>query len=87
MIALNFVSKLRFTADQSPEPGDAVVAHVLDIGLGRPRMKRAYCDDDGVWSCAETGELLAPRGSRSMVMGWVPGDDVQERKYRARFGL
>lgn len=56
MIALNFVSKLRFTADQSPEPGDAVVAHVLDIGLGRPRMKRAYCDDDGVWSCAETGE-------------------------------
>ena len=80
MIALNFVSKLRFTADQSPEPGDAVVAHVLDLGLGRPRMKRAYCDDDGVWSCAASG-------SRSMVMGWMPGDDAQERKYRARFGL
>jgi hypothetical protein len=50
-------------------------------------MKRAYCDDDGVWSCADSGEPLAPRGSRSMVMGWMPGDDAQERKYRARFGL
>lgn len=87
MIALNFVSKLRFSADQPPEPGDAVVVHMLDIGLGRPRMKRARCDDDGVWSCAETGEPLAPRGSRRMVMGWVPGDDEQEEKYRARFGL
>ena len=87
MIALNFVSKLRFPVDQPPEPGDAVVAHVLDLGLGRPRMKRAYCDDDGVWSCADTGQLLVPRGSRSLVMGWVPGDDAQERKYRSRFGL
>ncbi len=87
MILLNFVSKLRFPADQSPEPGDAVVAHTLDLGLGRPRMQRAYCDGDGVWSCAETGVPLAPRGSRSLVMGWVPGDDEQEQKYRTRFGL
>ncbi|HWT15276.1 MAG TPA: hypothetical protein VN581_05785 [Patescibacteria group bacterium] len=87
MTDLNFVSKLRFSADQSPEPDDAVIAHVLDLGAGRPRMKRAFCSDAGVWSCADTGETLAPRGSRSLVMGWVPGDDDQERKYRTRFGL
>lgn len=87
MIALNFVSKLRFPADQLPEAGDAVIAHVLDLGAGRPRMQRAYCNDDGVWSAAETGEPLVPRGSRSLVMGWVPGDDAQERKYRERYGL
>lgn len=84
---MNFVSKLRFPADQPPEAGDAVIAHVLDLGIGRPRMQRAYCDDDGLWSSADTGEPLVPRGSRSVVMGWVPGDDAQERKYRQRYGL
>ena len=87
MIASTFVSKLRFSADQSPEPEDAVVAHVLDVGQGRPRMRLAYCSRDGEWSCAETGLALTPRGARSLVMGWVPSDDEQERRYRARFGL
>lgn len=87
MIAVTFLSKLRFSADQSPEPGDAVVAHVLDLGVGRPRMQRAYCDRDGVWSSADTGEPLVPRGSRSVVMGWVPDDAAQEHKYRQRYGL
>jgi hypothetical protein len=87
MIAVTFLSKLRFSADQNPEPGDAVIAHVLDVGLGRPRMRLAYCGSDGEWSCAETGAALAPRGSRSLVMGWVPNDGDQEAKYRQRFGL
>jgi len=87
MCIVTFLSRLRFTTDQNPEPGDAVVAHVLDIGAGRPQMKLATCDEHGDWSCAETGVALAPRGSRSVVMGWVPNDDAQEQKYRERFGL
>ena len=87
MCIVTFLSKLRFATDQIPEPGDAVVAHVLDIGAGRPQMKLATCDEHGDWACAETGVALAPRGSRSVVMGWVPNDDAQEQKYRERFGL
>lgn len=85
-LILNFLSKLRFSADQSPEPGDAVVAHVLDLALGRPRLQLAYCNDAGDWSNADTGEALLTKGARRMVMGWVPSDDDQERKYRDRFG-
>lgn len=84
---VTFISKLRFSADQNPEPGDAVVAHVLDLALGRPRMQLAFCSDGGDWSDADTGESLVPKGARRMVMGWVPSDDDQERKYRDRFGL
>lgn len=86
MTTLTFISKLRFAAEQSPEPGDAVIAHVLDLALGRPRMLLAFCGADGAWSCADTGEALAPKGARRMVMGWVPSDDDQEQKYRALFG-
>ena len=84
---VTFISKLRFSSDQSPEPGDAVIAHVLDLALGRPRLQLAYCNDVGDWSNADTGEALLTKGARRMVMGWVPSDDEQERKYRGRFGL
>lgn len=87
MCIVTFLSRLRFTTDQSPEPGDAVMAHVLDVGAGRPRVKLATCDAHGAWSCAETGAALLPRGSRCVLMGWEPNDDAQERKYRERFGL
>lgn len=87
MTLQSFVSKLRLPADQSPDPEDAVLAHVLDVGAGRPRMRLAYCNRGGEWSCAETGMPLVSRGTRALVMGWVPADDIQERKYRDRFGL
>lgn len=86
MTNLTFISKLRFSAEQSPEPGDAVIAHVLDLALGRPRLRLAYCGNDGDWLCAETGESLLPQSSRRLLMGWVPSDTEQEDKYRQRFG-
>ena len=82
---MTFVSKLRFAAAQVPEPGDAVIAHVLDLTLGQPRLRLAYCSNDGDWSCADTGEALLPIGGRRLLMGWIPSDDAQEQKYRDRY--
>ena len=85
-LTLTFVSKLRFATGQSPEPGDAVLAHVLDLALGEPKLRLAYRSNDGDWSCAETGEALMPHGARRVLMEWLPSDDLQEQKYRVRFG-
>ncbi len=82
---MTFVSKLRFAAAQMPEPGDAVMAHVLDLTRGEPWLRLAFCSNDGDWLCADTGEALLPQGGRRVLMGWIPSDDVQELKYRDRF--